>query len=114
MLIVGIRRIIVRIYRTCPHSESVSSPLSEEQGEGGFFLARRKIMAREELSYDYGVIKGRPEWITISFRKLSSEDPCLMSSASNTYRRLQNVCHREAKSWFRLLTDCGQSYYREQ
>ena len=22
--------------------------------------------------------------------------------------------HREAKSWFRLLTDCGQSYYREQ
>ena len=30
------------------------------------------------------------------------------------YRRLQNVCHREAKSWFRLLTDCGQSYYREQ
>ena len=88
MLIVGIRRIIVRIYRTCPHSESVSSPLSEEQGEGGFFLARRKIMAREELSYDYGVIKGRPEWITISFRKLSSEDPCLMSSASNTYRRL--------------------------
>ena len=30
------------------------------------------------------------------------------------HRRLQNVCHREAKSWFRLLTDCGQSHYREQ
>ena len=39
------------------------------------------------------------------------EEPC---ASHSQYRRLQNVCHREAKSWFRLLTDCGQSYYREQ
>ena len=37
----------------------------------------------------------------------------ILYSLLKTYRRLQNVCHREAKSWFRLLTDCGQSYYRE-
>ena len=28
------------------------------------FLARRDIMAGEELSYDYGLLKGRPEWMS--------------------------------------------------